>query len=228
MAEKKIRRSPRLSVNALAQYIVAPAARRERILREQKYPPTFRTTWYGLAARVILRYLIDPERDAEILVAAEERIRALPATGKNRAQKVRDNADAIAAFRACCTNIIFDQLKVNRGPGEGTSFVEGVIISVRPEAVLTGKHLDRECIGGVKLYLSKNDRLGNEGAATIGAMLHTFLGQNTVQGHACNIRHCTVVDVFGRSCTRAPKAIIKRTDDIKAACREIAQRWPTI
>lgn len=228
MAEQRIHRLPRMSINALSQYLAATAARRERILHEQKYPPVFRARWYEHASRAILRYLLDPDHDPDFLNVAEQRIRALPAEDKNTRQKVRDNADAIAAFRACCTNIAFDALTASRGPEQGNSVVEGVTISVRPEVVLAGQYRNSNCVGGIKIYLSKNDRLGDEGAATIGSMVHLFMEHVAPADHNCNLRHCTVIDVFDRNCTAAPRAVNRRRAEIQAACREIAQRWPTI
>jgi hypothetical protein len=228
MAEQKIHRSPRMSINALSQYLVATAARRERILHDQKYPPVFRARWYEHASRAILRYLLDPDHDVDYLNAAEQRIRALPAADKNSRQKNRDNADAVTAFRALCSAIAFDDLTTSRGPEQGNSLVEGVTVSVRPEVVLGGQYRNENCVGGIKVYLSKNDRLSEDGAATIGSMVHLFMEHNAPSGHSCKLRHCKVIDVFGRSCTTAPQAVHRRRAEIQAACREIAQRWPTI
>jgi len=228
MAERKVHRAPRMSINALAQYLVATPAGRERILRDQKYPPVFRARWYEHASRAIVRYLIDPDHDGDYLVSAEERIRALPATRKNDKQKLRDNADALVAFGAVAPAIAFDGLASERGPEQGNSLVEGVTISVRPEVVLSGQYRNEHSVGGFKIYLSKNERLSDDGTATIGSMLHLFMEQNAPTGHLCNLRHCRVIDVFGRSCTPAPRAVNRRRAEIQAACREIAHRWPTI
>lgn len=37
--------------------------------------------------------------------------------------------------------------------------------------------------------------------------------------------HCVVIDVFGGTITRAPRAKARRRADIAAACREIALGW---
>lgn len=228
MAEQRVRRNPRMALNALAQYMAAPPARREAILRDQKYPADFRVLWYDYANRAILSYLLDSDRDGGILTTAEQRIRALPADDRNESQKLRDNADAVAAFAACRSSITFDNLKARRRSQEGNIVIEGVTISVRPEVVLEGHYRGSECIGGIKLYLSKNTRLGDSGLAMAGAVLHLFLERNAPPDSGCATRHCTVIDVFGRACSCAPRAVVRRRNDIEAACREIAQRWPTI
>lgn len=218
---------PRMSVNALTRYLTANAAQRETILEEQKYPDTFRSNWYVPAQRAIVRYLLDDERDDEILIAAEARIRETPAATRNEVQRRNGNVSAIASFRRCANTISFDGLTPERGPRSANIQVEGVTISVRPDIILTGQYRNDDCYGGIKLYI-KNDRLGVDGAAIVGAALQRYFSESLPDEAVCNARHCLVVDVLGSSCTRAPRAIVMRQREINAACREIALRWPTI
>jgi hypothetical protein len=217
-----------MSLNALAQYMTANAGRRERILRDQKYPPTFQVTWYHEATRAITRYLLDPDRETDILTVAEERLDQQPADGDNERQRLNDNATAIRSFAACCEDITFDAMTAQRPPQDSQLVIEGVTVSVRPDVILGGSHRGHESLGGVKIYLSKNERLDEDSASAVGALLHRYVSGQAFDGENCNVRHCTVVDVFGRTCASAPRAITRRQREIDAACREIAQRWATV
>lgn len=228
MSKQKIHSHPRLSLNALAQYLGAGAVRREKILFDQKYPATFRIIWYQQAIAAICRYLVDPDRPAEILARAESRIRSMPSASANERQRLHDNADAIAAFAACRDDVVFDGLMAERGPQESSMLIEGVAINVRPEVILSGQYRAGAALGGIKLYLSKNDALDASGFGAIGALLHQFVERASELGAICNPRHCTVVDVFARRCEGAPRAITRKRREIEAACREIALRWDSI
>ena len=225
---QRVRREPRMALNALAQYMLASAGQRETILREQKYPSDFRVIYYDEANRAILRFLLDPDRDPEILRQAEQRIRAVTGVDRNEAQRLNANADAVAAFTACYQEITFDELVATRGPQDSSILIEGVTVNVRPEVLLTGQYRSSASSGAVKIYLSRNSALGEEGAAAAGAVVHMYIEGRAPTAHVCLPRHCTVVDVFGRACYAAPRAVTRRRNEIQAACREIAQRWPTI
>jgi hypothetical protein len=228
MLHQRVHREPRMSINALSQYMTAPAARREAILREQKYPSDYRVIWYEHATRAIVRFLLDPEKDVNVLTEAAQRIRTRPEADRKEQRKLADNANALIAFAACYNQIPFDGLRVQRGPQEGNLVLEGVTISVRPEAQLVGDYRGVHSLGAVKLYLSKNNRLGTDGFATTGALLQFFMQARLPTGSTCLARHCNVVDVFGRKCVAAPRAAARRRNEVEAACREIAHRWPNI
>ena len=62
---------PRLSVNELAEYMVATDTRRHSILRDAKFPKPYITTHYQDARRAICKYLYDPIRNISILKDCE-------------------------------------------------------------------------------------------------------------------------------------------------------------
>jgi hypothetical protein len=219
---------PRISINKLAQYMSADAARRERILREQKHPPAFKVAWYADASQVIRRYLMDPQHDTEILRLGSERIRMRPVASPNERQKRNDNGDAVDAFAGCCQQINFDDFAPESGPESGNLMIEGVRVSVRPEVVIAGRYRGQDCRGALKVYLAKNDPLDGGGADIIGALLQRFMSIDLSEDEQCLPRHCTVIDTFRRQCFRAPTAIIRHQRNVDAACREIANRWPAL
>lgn len=226
--EQRVRQTPRMGLNALAQYMMAGAAARERILHDQKYPTGFRPIWYEHATRAIVRFLLASDRDAEMLTRAEDRIRALPYGGQNERQKLQDNADAVAAFSRCVRSIMLDGMTTSRGPEQANVFIEGVTISIRPEILLRGHYRGQELLGGLKVYLSKREPLQDEGLAIVGSLLHMAVDRLASEHERCIVRHCTVVDVFAGQCACAPTAVVRRRREVEATCREIAHRWPAV
>ena len=47
MADQKVKESPRISINVLTDYLVAPPARRRRLIEQQKRPKAFQVTYYA-------------------------------------------------------------------------------------------------------------------------------------------------------------------------------------
>lgn len=225
--EQRIRRSPRVSANALAQYLSASASRREAILRAQKFPPEFKTTWYKEASEAIVKYLIDPERNVDIVVRAIDRIQSAAADSQE-GRRQRTNAEALDAFLRGGDDIVVDQLVAAHGPRAAAVLIEGVTISVRPEVSLVGSYRGRCVRGGVRLYFSKSDRLTIDAAASIAALIHRHLAQHGNADFVVSRRHCQVIDVFAGEVHAAPTAITRRMKEIEAACREIALHWPSI
>lgn len=230
MAEApKVRKSPRMSANALAVYMGSAAAKREAILREQKFPPTYRSRWYDTAMRIITRCLVHPDRNEEILVEAIDRLYATDLPDKHDRQVAVNNAAALEAFLTVLPDLDWDGLSARKYPDlVATLDVEGVVLSVRPEVLLEGTFRGEVVCGGVKLYLSKTTTLGEEGGAVIGALLHEYSTGQCDDGMSCKQRHCQIIDVFGQDCYTAPSAIKRRMKDVEAACREIRERWPHI
>lgn len=82
--------------------------------------------------------------------------------------------------------------------------------------------------GGLKLYLSKADRLNEETGALVGTVVQVLVSNRLGPEEHCLQRHCQVIDVFGAECYEAPTAIVRRRREIQAACREIRERWEGI
>lgn len=218
------RRSPRLSLNALAHYMAATAGQRESILREQKFPPEYKQVWYREATNTIIRFLLDEDQDEEILVRAIDRY--LAAGGSQHEQKrLKYNAEALQGFLGGYGELATDSLELARGSRSGTLAIEGVTISIRPEILLSGTYRGQRVCGGLKLYLSRSERLTDDSAAHIGALLFRYSGTSSPRASR---RHCQVMDVFVGDVFAAPTATARRMNDIEAACREIALRWPSI
>jgi len=230
----RVRVRPRISVNKLGEYLVATAARRRQIIRDQKYPPEVQVIRYGDAQRAVVDHLINGRDDPGVLSRHLHRLAEWepgPDNSDYDAQRNRDCRDAVEAFIAMIGSLpSLDGFSVSAGPPDSPRLAAGgVSISVRPEVIIRGVCRSGDpVVGAVKLHFSKSFRLDERAGGYVGTMLHQFGEQHLVgRGHAVP-RNFHVVDVFGGSVFTAPRAFARRRSDVEAACEEIASRWETL
>lgn len=226
---QKVRQDPRFAMNALMRYMIAPAARRYKLIRDQKYPPVFQSIWYEAACNAISRFIASGMQDETMLSGEMSRLAGLVPANDQEAQKNEGNIEAIESFLNS-----YDQIQLNDlEPSLGTNVVPGLLISgvqisVRPDIELRGAVRGRNVVGAMKLYFSKVDPL-TDAAAQYGAVtIKRYCEGNLAGGASVRPADCSVFDVFAGRLYVAPVAVSRRNQDLEAACDEIALRWPTI
>lgn len=222
--------TPQVSINQLANYLVASPAQRRRIIRDAKYPAAFRVNWYDLARRPICAFIAGGLTDEGPLTTEATRLYSLTGATAYEDARNRTNAEALEAFPECCEEIDLAGMTVQAGPNDCPKLViHGISISVRPEFLLCGQHRGQGCAGALKLYFSKDDRLTEDTALYITCVLMRYV-QNHCQptNHITRHANCQVVDVFGKQVYSAPRSTTRRFQDIDAACQELALLWPTV
>lgn len=221
-----VRKSPRMSVNKLGEYMVASPRRRKRIIEDQKEPHDFVVARYRDAEEAIGEYLRDGAEDDSCIQEAIQKLQFKP----KKSQWDTDTAglcnDALEAFLEVVGDIDLDGDALVRDFSRRPLRMVGVAISVRPEVLLRKKVTGAVSeIGAIKLCFSKNKRLSEESASYIGAILHEYM-QSVYPDLRVIRARCQVVDVFGRKVFEAPRAYKTRLQDVEAACEEIARAWP--
>lgn len=215
------RLNPKISVNKLAEYMVAAPVRRRAIIREQKRPREFVTARYTDAVEVIATSILPGGKDEDALVEALERLMGSPASTTWELQKNVNCAEALESFLEAVElpdlsrfNVIRPRLSDPARIG-----VAGVDVSIRPEVLLA---VDGEVVGAVKIYVSKTFPLGDDAASYVGVATQRYL----VQRHP-NVSHSNTftIDVFAARVHTAPRAYRRKWHDIEAACEEIARAW---
>lgn len=221
------RLSPRISMSKLAEYMVATAARRRTIIRDQKFPKPFKAAQYTEAYAAIGDFFAGG-LDARILqrsiAAWSSRV---PSTDFEE-QNLSLWCEAATAMLDLAGEYDFTDFKYSAMnlTSEVQLDLSGVPVSIRPEVLVT-----EPGPGAVKIYLGKTFSLtadekrrpGSGGYAA--TMLHQWLEER----HATiNPRHCLVVDVFNGVVFEAPRSFLRRREDLAAACEEIAERWTSI
>jgi hypothetical protein len=219
-----VRKEPRLSLNALSEYLTAAAGRRKSILREQKKPQTFRQVYYREPEYGIARSFAT-NTDGP-LDAAVAKLKAIKPANKKEPIRIDTCLEAIALireWRASGEAPVFSTAKI---PAKASTplKVGEVTISVRPELLVFNASGD--LVGCVKLYFSKSDRLTEERAKYAATILHQYVQETLGAGANADPRECHVIDVFGKKVWTASRTYNKRRQDVTDACGEIEVRWP--
>jgi len=223
----KDRAKPRISISKLAEYLVASAGRRRTILRDQKYPPPFKaanfTHAYPAIADVLLRGCEPGVADAYVAAWREQLPRSKSPIA---ARTLKLCIEAMSAFKALAATTMFKGLVF--APGLREAYVQraGVLLSIRPELLLSGPSP-----GALKVYLGKTTPLSRDADRKMGSggyaatALHLWAES---QFGGARAENCLVLDVFAGSLFRAPSRHVKRRGDIDSACEEIGAVWASL
>lgn len=217
------RATPRVTMNALAEYLTASAGRRRAIITEQRSPKTFRVAYYADAEDAIVATIADQLSETP-LEAGRARILAA-AVSKPWDMARRDTQlEAIEAARAFLQTAGADSLRNLALARRRTSplLVGGVAVSVRPDLLVEAT--PGVVVGVVKLFFSKTAALNEERSRYAGAILQMAI-EGVKGAHGVDYRRCLVLDVFARRLHQAPRTSRRRRQDVEAACSEIETMW---
>lgn len=225
MAKQRTRDQPRMSLNALTDYMTASALRRRRLVSEQKRPRDFQVAYYREAAEAIAAFLVGDRK-----ALGEGLSQVQPAAGLKEWELGRRLAatEAIRSFQQI-GELDLSGFQVRRGPQSPRPLQSGFLsISVRPEILLRKTHGDATKTGALKLFFSKSERLGEDRARFGGVVLYRYLQETSGRAETADYRSRFVVDVFAGLTYQAPRTHKRRWQEIEAACQEIAHIWPTV
>jgi hypothetical protein len=229
-SEQVVYKEPRISLNKLGEYLTtSKASRRERILLDAKYPPTFQVIRYDPTRYVIQRFLSGKIANTAALAEAINDYALTKTKDDFEARMKKSNLEAMERFAAMAPGLTFGDAKVTAGPNAPQRrMVSGVSVSVRPDLQLTmggGNVSTRR--GAVKLNISKGAVHGQAAADYVGTLLRHYIDDECPEGE-CDHQLCFTLDVFGEKLSASPKATVNRMKDIEAGCGEIARQWDSI
>lgn len=216
---------PRISLNKLGEYLTATPSRRKRIILDQQEPKPFIAARYTDARAEIVQYLASGMVDDSSLVAVAKRLRLDDSGTEFACQDRLASADAIENFLEVSERIELDDLTVVPVSNSASESMEisGVFVSIRPDAFLKDP-VTGDIKGAIKLHFPKTTPLTELAAGYVGAAIKVFL-QKEKGSLVVDHRRCYVVDVSTQTVSSAPKAHVRKMNDIAAACEEIDARW---
>jgi hypothetical protein len=228
MADLRIRATPRISVNKLAEYMVATPARRRGIIRDQKVRREVVVARYQEVYSAIAEYLAD-SADVGPVYRRLDKLYSATAKSAWELQNNQLSAEALEWFLSFVDEIDLSQFETIRAAQTLPLMdVAGVGVSVKPSVLLRVPGTSRVA-GAVHIYLSKLFAFDDEAAAYAGAVVHQFVDTVLEHGnHKVDPANSYVIDVFARRIHVGPRAYKRRRKDIEAACEEIAQRWAAV
>lgn len=220
----------RISVNKLAELLISPsAARRRRIVTDQKHPPDIQVARYRLARPVVRDYFTAIDRQASIIDAAVVRLRADNSGTPWNLEDRQSTADALEHLIQLLPKLPQDEdLRFSFGADDAPKLtVAGVEVSVRPDIIVTRFRRGRASCGAFKFHWVKNDdsSLQKRGSEFVAVVMHEWLRQFGPGNHQPDPKLCLSIDVFRRSVVHSPQAMTRRLEEIEAGCQEVAARW---
>ena len=229
----KGRERPRVSVAKLGEYAAdATPSRRERILRDAKFPAPYIPARYLEAAAAVRRCLLDGGDVSAALAAEATRIAALPSMTKSE-QTARDCS--ARALRALGRRVEALPLKgvtaIPLGRPSVKLSIEGVSVSVCPQVLLARRlRAGSTQYGALLIVMRMSEALRPRSGQAVADLLRRALAtMGLEQEGTIDPRLCLVVDVFHPGIFHAAERGGRRiARDVECACREIAARWPAI
>jgi hypothetical protein len=221
---------PRISVCKLAEYLEAQPIRRHQILKDQKYPPDFKVTWYDDSFDAAVNGLTNPDRALDLLRSARAEMAAKPALNEKQLTARTNNLEALNHLINFLEKPLFPDCTLRRVPDRPSGLrLAGVNISVRPEIeIVVGGRGQAIHYGYLKLYISKTHPISEEGGKYVATAVHQFAVLRHGLEQAVDRKHCCLLDAFRERLHEAPQHFQARRRQIEAACREIASQWPTL
>jgi hypothetical protein len=234
----RLNEKPRISANQLAEYTLASPSRRQAILRNAKYAPTFLVIRYNEARESVTGYLTDGTRPVARLHKDEVELKNKAALAPTDFKKndLLMSAEAVASFAAHMSDPkqvppkAFTSAFFCRPVGSLPKLpLSGVDVSVQLD--LISQVPARGRFGGVVLQTSKAvaSKSWREEHAACVATLVWMASDKFVKGFGDADRSlCFSVDLFARAIRQAPASYKTRAKDFDAACAEIYALWETI
>lgn len=214
---------PRISANKLGEYIHSSPSRRQKIVKDQKYPKGFVVTRYNGAKKAIIDYFVRGKGNKK---AIESEIKNLILKSYNTEFRKKDNELSIKALEIFAkTNVpTLSKHKTSRFESNLNKLsIKGVDVSVQPDILIQGVLSGTEFIGAIKIHISKTHNLTEASGKYVGVLIHRFLESNYPQKVRTDF--CISLDIFTGKYFVAPRSFKSLRKDIEAACNEIRLLW---
>ncbi|MDP2360629.1 MAG: hypothetical protein Q8O14_07735 [bacterium] len=226
----RVRSNPRISVNKLGEYMVASAARRRGLVRDQKRPRDFIVARYSDAYTAIREFLVSGGADFSSLDRAISRLETASTTSEWQEQDRQLSIEAIEAFIDLSDSLDLANFRATATEGDAPQLtIAGVSVSVRPELLLQGTRPDgNSTAGAIKLCIAKNSPLGIDAGHYVATVVHQYLTDCLRPAALLEPSACIVLDLFAREIYVAPRSFKRKRTDIEAACEEIARAWSAV
>lgn len=213
----------RISINKLAEYMVATPGRRRTIVKNQKKPADFIVAYYNEAEEIISKFIANEITEKQLWKEIAELERRPVSTDWDETRQSVCIA-ALDEFENLITDVELPQYDKVRGDrSQERLIISGIQISVRPEILL---FRDGNVVGAIKMVFNKTRTRGKDEIEYIGTVLLEYMRE--IYDKNINNTDCYVIDIFAGKMDVAPKAFKKRMKDIEASCEEIRDTWKRV
>ncbi len=230
-------KTPRISANELARFMVATDLGREGIIRNARWQGKVRVTRYRVAQTALAEFLADRMHSHRILGAARQRLEAVlsdPKASSFKHEDARASIVAIDSFQRGWNAYGLAGLNFQSPPRLEALEISGVNVTVTLNAVTLSESPTRATqVGGLLLRMAR----GADGETDGAAAKRREIGRNAaVLVYMCAAKNltklglpapdvCYSVDVQHGEAHQAPKNYLAIAENMNAACRTIAALW---
>jgi hypothetical protein len=224
---RRVRESPRASAQKLGEYVdVVSASRRERVVRDQKYPDDFIVIRYKDAFNSIRSSLLSGVEVQTRLGERAAEIGRRIATTRNAETTKACCVQALDKFSLVYPTLPLKGVTATIAP-DMRLVIEGLRVSIQAAVMLT--RTSRGGVtesGGLLLVFRKETPLGKKGGTVVAELLRR--GLIAAAGRPVAHDLCLVVDVFAGLVFTPPTRSVRLNEEIESACREIVARWHAV
>ncbi|HEX5153622.1 MAG TPA: hypothetical protein VFW07_19370 [Parafilimonas sp.] len=221
--------TPHISVNKLGEYIYATPAKKRSILKTMKYPSEFKFARYPEPQNAFLHFMADEKHDPGIFEKKKQQVAGKKITSDWIKGNMHCCIEALDHLINCSGTILVPYLQFNAKKGlppqEQNTTIQNVTIHIKPDVILLDA-TTKEIKGAIKLVFSKSRNIDSPEANIIAAGIKSHL--DSLYKIKLKPENCIVLDVFHRRKFTAPKFLQTAKMQIKLACKEIVDTWPTI
>jgi len=224
------RKTPRISLARLADYMAASEQGKRSIAVSCKYQPIARLIQYNDAKAILSNWIRSENRKIEEL---KEKLEVL----KNKicdddfSKEVRDhNCDFVTRFIAMVEKFDFKDYSYLRPVKFPSYELNGMPVTVTVD-LLTGRttRQNKEKIGALMLRYSKGKALDSDVGLHQSAFLYEYFRQPEFQKHGeAEKRLCITLDTYSATPYEAPGNATYLFKEMAATCASLVERWPNI
>lgn len=234
-----IHHTPRISATKLAEYAMADPSRQETIRKQSKNAPIAVIPWYQKTRDAVPLAFGESGIDPTKLLQSADLIDAIKVDPTDE-WTVNDNkrsAEGLRKLAAVAPQIDCGNSILVPRPGKswGGLPIQGVYVSVNPDVVFSFTERGVKKVGGIILNTGQGENLSlarGNGRYTVGDYLTTLLFmllelRLKTEGVPALAR-CYAIDMFRSQVYSAPRSHKTLVKNLEAACRTIAEMWPSI
>jgi hypothetical protein len=223
----RVRTKPECSLNKFAEFVYAKPARKETIVKDQKYPKPFPGGSYKEAENVI-RLFVDAQMSKSFLASRIQQLEGI--YGATPTNSILNSTNGLIAIHGMLpsplpANSTLESMPRNSREG---LMLGNVLIKLRVDALVVQALKSETRIGALKFHLGKTHPLKEDGGKCVAALMYEYLSACDLGSGVVKHTLCYSADTALGTWHQAPstyKTIIK---DAKAACHQYVDIWQRV
>lgn len=225
-------KEPKITVNKLGEFLVAPASRQRSILKQIKYPreSKYGVAPYGDVKEAMRKYFVSNFDEKHIVKEIKNQKLKLKSTNisdwsKSVVGSSLEALDMVLNFDFPCDGLTFEHY----AGANPKVIIHGVEVSINPDLVVYSSTKVKNYVGALKFHVSKNSKSDENACAYVSSLLHNYSSDQLSSAKlTAKNQNSISYDVFKDIFMESPKSFKRKMDDIEAGCMNIKAIWDSI